>query len=80
MPSARRELSLKEKVDLIKSSDGKSCRQLSEMFGVGKTQVSTILKRKAELMAAHEENVSSDKKRLKLPGDLQDIDEMTWKT
>jgi hypothetical protein len=33
----RKELSLKEKVQLIKQSDGKSQRQLAEHFGVGKT-------------------------------------------
>ena len=43
----RRELSLKEKVQLIKASKEKSQRALAEIFKVGKTQVQQILKRKA---------------------------------
>jgi len=35
----RKELTVKEKVDLINSSNGKSQRQLAEQFGIGKTQV-----------------------------------------
>ena len=60
----RKELTLKEKVDLIKLSDGKK-RQLAETFGIGKTQVQTILKRKAELLDGYyEQNSSGDRKRL----------------
>ena len=51
----RRELSLKDKVQLIKESKGKSQRALAEIFKVGKTQVQQILKRKAEYMTTFEE-------------------------
>ena len=47
-PSTRkkyRELTLKEKVDLIKASNGASQRKLVEQFSIGKTQVGSILKR-----------------------------------
>jgi len=78
--SGRRELSLKDKVDLIneKERSNKSCRDLAKMFDIGKTQASQILKRKAEFMTAYEENAPSDRKRLKVAGDME-IDEMTWK-
>lgn len=35
----RKELSLKKKAELIKKSNSKNQRQLTEMFGVGKTRV-----------------------------------------
>ena len=50
----RREMSLKEKVQLIKENKGKSQRALTEIFEVGKTQVQQILKTKAEYMTTFE--------------------------
>ena len=44
----RKELTLKEKVDLIRGSDGQSQRKLADKFGIGKTQVQTILKRNGD--------------------------------
>ena len=44
----RTELSMKEKVELLKNSDGKSSRQLAEKHGVGRTQVQNLMKRKGE--------------------------------
>ena len=53
-----KELSLKEKVSVIRAHEepGSSQRKLAAQFGIGKTQVQCILKRKAEYMAAYEEN------------------------
>ncbi|XP_064647061.1 tigger transposable element-derived protein 6-like [Lineus longissimus] len=78
---ARRELQLKDKIKLIKAKDseGKSCRQLAEMFDIGKTQVSTVLKRKAEYLDAYEENAPTERKRLNVSSELQDVDDLTWK-
>ncbi|XP_064633669.1 tigger transposable element-derived protein 6-like [Lineus longissimus] len=78
---ARRELQLQDKIKLIKAmdSEGKSCRQLAEMFDIGKTQVSTILKRKAEYLDAYEENAPTERKRLKVSSELQGVDDLTWK-
>ena len=45
----RRELNLKEKLELIEQSEGRSHRQLADLFGIGRTQVHSILKRKAEI-------------------------------
>ena len=44
----RKELCLKENIDLIDASDGKSQRQLADLFGIGKTLVQAILKRTAQ--------------------------------
>ncbi|XP_041067296.1 tigger transposable element-derived protein 4 [Carcharodon carcharias] len=61
---ARNELSMKQKVELILQSEGKSQRQLAELFSIGKTQVQTILKRKAEILQAYEGNRDTARKRL----------------
>jgi len=52
----RKILSLKEKVELIKlqKSAGRSQRDLAEQFGIGKTRVQVILKRKAEFLDSYE--------------------------
>ena len=49
----RTELSIKEKVELLKNSDGKSSRQLSEKYGVGRTQVQNLMKRKREILDSY---------------------------
>ena len=75
----RKELTLKEKVDLIKLSDGKSQRQLAETFGIGKTQVQTILKRKAELLDGYyEQNSSGDRKRLCKRSPVEELNVVMW--
>ena len=74
-----RELSLKEKVQLIKESKGKSQRALGEIFKVGKTQMQQILKGKAEYMTSFEENSPMEKKRICLTTKHHSIDEMKWK-
>ena len=38
----RHELSLKDKINLIRESDGQSQRQLVEKYGIGKTQVRVL--------------------------------------
>ena len=47
-PTRRVELTHEKKVELIRASSGQSQRQLADQFGIGKTQVLTNLKRKAE--------------------------------
>ena len=51
----RRELSLTDKVKLIRESEAtkKSVRVLAEQFKCGKTQVSTILKRKLDYLTSY---------------------------
>lgn len=74
----RVELSLSEKIDIIKNSDGRSCRQLADQYGIGRTQVSTILRRKDELMNAFEENAPAAKRRISTPCQYSDLDQLTW--
>lgn len=77
-----RELTIKEKVDLInrEQTTGKSQRALAAEFGIGKTQVQTILKRKAEWLSAYEDNMKDDRKRIKLGTEQyrQDVDFLTY--
>ena len=56
--SKRKELSLVQKVELINDHEkgDKSQRLLAEKYGVGKTQIQTTLKRKAEYLTAFEDN------------------------
>lgn len=42
-PKIRKELTLREKVQLIHQSEGKSHRALAQEFNIGKTQVSFFL-------------------------------------
>ena len=64
----RTELTLEKKVELIREHEKtkKSCRVLSNEFKVGRQTVSNLLKRKAEVLEAYEENVANDRKRVKL--------------
>ena len=56
-------MTLREKVQLLRNSEGKSHRTLASEFHVSKTQVTGILKRKAELMEAYETDSNPDRKR-----------------
>jgi len=59
-------LTLQEKIDIIRaSSNGKlSVRALGEQFKVGKTQVSEILKKKAEILQEWETNGNSSSRKI----------------
>ena len=61
-PKARKELTLADKVKLIRESEAtkKGVRALAEQFNCGKTQVSTILKHKLEYLTAFDENGPKD--------------------
>ncbi|XP_046558768.1 uncharacterized protein LOC124267816 [Haliotis rubra] len=73
----RIELTLQEKVDLIHHSKGKSQRALAEIFGVGKSQVNLILKRKREIMNMYEQGGQLERKRLRLRADKDEINSLT---
>jgi len=61
----RVELSLDKKMSLIKDSEKlDSCRKLSALYGVSKSAVSNVIKRKAEYLDAFECNASPDRKRI----------------
>ena len=78
VPSKRTELTLQEKVDLLNHSEGKSQRQLAQMFGIGKSQVHTILKRKPEILKAYKQNCVSDRKRFGKRAENDDVNKFTW--
>ena len=62
----RNELSLKDKVKLIKACSSSSQKQLADRFNVGRSQVNRILKCKAEFMEAYEDNECLDRKRVRV--------------
>ena len=80
MPPPRRELTLKEKISLIEKSENEqlSCRQLAAAFNIGKTQASTILKRKAEYTELYAENGVGERKRKVFKTGNEDINSLMW--
>ena len=81
MASKRKALTLSERVDDIKEGEkGQSSRELAAKFGVGRTQIQCILKRKAEVMAEYEsagwtKNALEILQQLDEPQDINDEDE-----
>ena len=75
-----RELSIKEKFMVIQQqeSEGKSQRQLAKIFGVSKTQIQNTLKRKADVLAAYEDNLPNDRMRVRI-FQFEDIDSLTFR-
>ena len=60
----QKELTLEQKIALIKDSANSSQRTLGQCYGVSKTTMCNILKRKREYLDAYESNVGQDRKRL----------------
>ena len=76
-----RELSIKEKVMIIqqKENEGKSQRELAKIFGVSKTQIQNTLKRKADVLAAYDDNLPNDRKRVRIFQFEEDINSLTFR-
>ena len=76
-----RELSIKEKVMVIqqKKSEEKSQRELAKIFGVSKTQIQNTLKRKTDVLAAYDDNLPNDRKRVRIFQFEKDIDSLTFR-
>ena len=76
-----RELSIKEKVMVIKQneSEGKSQRELVKIFGVSKTQIQNTLKTKADVLAAYKDNLPNDRKRVRILQFKEDFDSLTFR-
>ena len=65
MPAKRKFLSLAKRVKLIELNNKNRCGcKIARDFGVGKTQVQNILKRKAEVLEEYEHNSSWARKPL----------------
>ena len=80
-PSKPIALTLEQRVEVVKKSEKNnlSARKIAEHFGVGRTQIDGILKRKAEVLADYDNNQPSDRKRqIKLTGN-EDINTLVWK-
>lgn len=73
----RKELSLKQKVDMIQSSNGKSQRQLADEFNVCKSQVHNIMKRKDEILETFEYSTPSNRKRRFIRTENEEINILT---
>ena len=81
MPHERKFLSLIERVKVIEINDkNRSTCKIVEDFGVRKTQVQNILKREAEVLEEHENDISGARKRLCRTSDIDMMNEqcLNW--
>ena len=76
-----RELSIKKKVMVIqqKESEGKSQRNLLRFSALARLKYRTHLKRKADVLAAYDDNLSNDRKRVRIFQFEGDIDSLTFR-
>ena len=76
MPHKRKFFSLVERVKVIElnNKNKRGCRRFGD-FGVGKTQVQNILKRKAEVLEEYGNNISGARKHLCRPSENDEINE-----
>lgn len=74
--SARKRLSLEQKVKLIELYDREkpSVRSLAEKMGIGKTQVADTLKKRENILKLWTENKNKKSKKLLMPGKTLDVD------
>ena len=56
-----------------------SARKIAEHFGVGRTRIDGILKRKAEVLADYDNNQPYDRKRQRKLTGNEDINTLVWK-
>jgi len=75
-------LTLNEKHELDeaikKMESGKSAKAVSKEMGVGKTQITQISKRKAEILCDIENNVPSERKRKRHKTGNEEINDLCW--
>lgn len=62
----RKVLNLYERVEVLRHIDsGTSYRKIAQIFGVGRTQIANIFKRKSEILEDYENDVPGNRKRRK---------------
>eukprot|EP00794_Sanderia_malayensis_P008962 gene8962-9918_t len=72
----RVELCIADKVKVIEAaSTGRSQRQLAKQFGISKTQVQCLLKRREEILGYYKDGLGSWRKRARLRRTSEDINE-----
>ena len=76
--SQRKILDLQAKLRVVELSKTKSCRKIAEEFGVGKTQIQSTVKRRAEVLGDYENNVVLDRKRKRYNGTNDEFNEIMW--
>ena len=75
----RTSLTLEDRVKVLREGEKKSQRQLAVMFGVSKSQIQQVLKRKVETMNEYERNSNPKRKKLRFGSEYEDIDELTFR-
>ena len=79
MSKKRNALTLRHKIALIHEAEsGKSCRQLADQFKIGRTQATSIIKRKADLLLEYDQNNSLDCKRKLQKTGNEDVNIICW--
>ena len=79
MSKKRNALTLRHKIALIHEAEsGKSCRQLADQFKIGRTQATSIIKRKADLLLEYDQNNSLDRKRKLQKTGNEDVNIICW--
>ena len=79
MSKKRNALTLRHRIALIHEAEsGKSCRQLVDQFKIGRTQATSIIKRKADLLLEYDQNNSLDRKRKLQKTGNEDVNIICW--
>lgn len=79
MASKRVYLDLEAKVKVIELVDrGKSRRDVAKQYGVGRTQINNIMKRKAEFLEDYENNAPNERKIKYRKTGNEEINELCW--
>ena len=74
---SRKVFTLEQGLEVVKHlKNSKSSREIAQIMGVGRTQIQTINKRKAEILEDYENNVSSHQKRHKTGN--EENNELCW--
>ncbi|XP_035672546.1 uncharacterized protein LOC118413330 [Branchiostoma floridae] len=75
----RKCLTLSQRIEVIREHEkgGRRSRSLAKDFGVGKTQIANIIKRKREHLDDYANNVPGNQKRRRYPG-FQGINDLCW--
>ncbi|KAL2076693.1 hypothetical protein ACEWY4_027710 [Coilia grayii] len=74
------ELTLIDKVNLIKEAESTKMtrQQLGEKFGIGKTTVTDIIKKKDQYLKQFEENADGSRQRVKTTTKFEDVCALVW--